>query len=205
MTTAHCAGFKPGYDLKMDEEQIIDEIRSADEVAYRALVLFCITGLAAGADRSEITAWLSEHSLWEKLAPSEVGFVDTPNPTRQQLINASWLSERLIMIAWALGKLDQLPAPDEQCDTSVFQDILPPFAAVNVQEFVASARLRSAAELVGMADEVMRLHWEARDARIKGRPTEPSVDLGIIQERHHAINWVIGYDALDWDEVTTDT
>jgi len=189
----------------VDEEQIIDEIRSADEVAYRALVLFCITGLAAGADRSEITAWISEHSLWEKLAPSEVGFVDTPNPTRQQMINASWLSERLIMIAWALGTLDQLPAPDEQCDISIFQDILPPFAAVSVQEFIASARLRSSAELVAMADEVMRLHWEARDARIKGRPAAPSVDLEIIQERHHAINWVIGYNALDWDEVTTDT
>ena len=25
------------------------------------------------------------------------------------------------------------------------------------------------------------------------------------QERHHAINWVIGYDGLAWDDVTTDT
>ena len=189
----------------MDEQQIVDEIRSSNEVAYRALALFCVTGLAAGADRSEVTKWLSEHGLREKLAPSEIGFVDAPNPTRQQVVNASWLSERLTMIVWALGKLDRLPAPDEQCDTSIFQDILPPFAAVSVPEFIASARLRSPAELIAMADEAMRLHWEARDARIKGRPTEPSVDLEIIQERHHAINWVIGYDALDWDEVTTDT
>lgn len=189
----------------MDEEQVIDEIRSADEVAYRALVLFCITGLAAGADRSEITAWLSEHDLWGKLAPSEVGFVDTPNPTRQQLVNASWLSERLAIIVWTLGKLDELPAPKEQCDVSVFQEILPPFAAASVPEFIATARLRSPVELIAMADETMRLHWEARDAQIKGRPTASNVDLEIIQERHHAINWVIGYDALDWDEVTTDT
>jgi NADPH-dependent 2,4-dienoyl-CoA reductase/sulfur reductase-like enzyme len=56
-----------------------------------------------------------------------------------------------------------------------------------------------------MADETMRLHWEARNAQIKGRPAALNVDLEIIQERHHAINWVIGYDALDWDEVTTDT
>ncbi|MEY2943079.1 MAG: hypothetical protein RLY97_1093, partial [Pseudomonadota bacterium] len=34
---------------------------------------------------------------------------------------------------------------------------------------------------------------------------EERVSLGIIQERHHAINWIIGYDGLDWDEVTTDT
>jgi hypothetical protein len=31
------------------------------------------------------------------------------------------------------------------------------------------------------------------------------VDIEIIQERHHAINWVIGYEGLSWDEVTTDT
>jgi hypothetical protein len=31
------------------------------------------------------------------------------------------------------------------------------------------------------------------------------VDLEIVQERHHAINWVIGYDGAPWDEVTTDT
>ncbi|WP_296615227.1 DUF4272 domain-containing protein [Sphingomonas sp.] len=189
----------------MAEERIIEEIRSANDVAYRALILFCITGLAAGADRSEITAWLSEHDLWGKLAPSEIGFIDTPSPTHQQLVNASWLSERLVMIVWTLGQLDQLPAPDEQCDLSVFQDVLPPFADVTVPEFVATARLRSPAELIAMADETMGLHWAARDAQINERPREQNVDLEIIQERHHAINWVIGYGALDWDEVTTDT
>lgn len=189
----------------MAEKQIIEEIRSAEDVAYRALILFCITGLAAGADRSEIATWLSEHDLWGKLAPSEAGFIDTPSPTHQQLINASWLSERLVMIIWALGKLRELPAPDEQCDLSVFQDLLPPFADVGVHEFIATARLRSPAELIAMADETMGLHWEARDAQINGHPTARDVDLEIIQERHHAINWVIGYGALDWDDVTTDT
>jgi hypothetical protein len=33
----------------------------------------------------------------------------------------------------------------------------------------------------------------------------PGIDIEIVQERHHAINWVTGYDGLPWDEVTTDT
>lgn len=49
------------------------------------------------------------------------------------------------------------------------------------------------------------LHWEARNAILKGLNTSLSIDIEIIQERHHAINWLIGYDGLDWDEVTTDT
>ena len=56
-----------------------------------------------------------------------------------------------------------------------------------------------------MANELMHLHWQARDARIHSKPTPPHVNIEIIQERHHAINWVIGYEGLPWDEVTTDT
>jgi hypothetical protein len=189
----------------VDQDPLPDEIRSPTEAAYRALALFSVVGLALGAARSDIMTWLTEHELWKELAPSEVGFLDTPAPSRQQLVNASWLSERLIVILWALGMIDELPPPDEQCDTAAFQGILPPFAPLSVSEFVVSARLRPTPELIAMADDVMALHWEARDARMKTRPAKPSIDIEIIQERHHAINWLIGYDGLDWDEITTDT
>ena len=149
--------------------------------------------------------WLKQHDLWKELAPSEVGYIDTPTPSREQTINASWLSERLVVILWALQALNELPKPYEQCDPTAFREILPPYAAVGVADFIASAKLRVPSELIAMADELLELHWEARDARIKGRHPSPPVDLGIIQERHHAINWLIGYDRLEWDEVTTDT
>ena len=106
---------------------------------------------------------------------------------------------------WALGALDKLPPPDEQCDTSVFQKMLPPFASVSVSDFVAGACLRQPDELIAMADEILMLHWEARDARSKGNPPRRPVDMEIIQERHYAINWIVGYEGLDWDDVTTDT
>ena len=189
----------------MDEEPITDEIRSPIEAAYRALALFSVVAVAQGANRTEIIDWLTEHDLWEKLAPTEVVFLNSADPTQKQVINAGWLSERLIMILWALGAVHQLPPPDEQCDTADFLTILPPFASVSVADFIGSGRLRSASDLIEMADEILSLHWAARDATIKGRSTSPSVDIGIIQERHHAINWLIGYDGQDWDEVTTDT
>lgn len=189
----------------MDEEPAADEIRSPTEVAYRALALFSVVGVALGADRAEIIDWLKQHDLWQKLAPSEVEFLDTSNPSQQQIINAGWLSERLIVIVWALGALDQLPPPDEQCDTAEFLTILPPFASTSIADFIASARLRRSSTLIENADETLQLHWEARDAMIRGHTSSRSVDIGIIQERHHAINWLIGYDGLDWDDVTTDT
>jgi len=111
----------------------------------------------------------------------------------------------LAMILWALGAVGALPAPDEQCDTAVFQEKLPPFAPISVSDFLATAKLRSPSELIAMADDTLALHWEARDARRLGRASEPNIEMEIIQERHHAINWIIGYDGLDWDDVTTDT
>lgn len=189
----------------MDEEQVADEIRSADETAYRALALCSVIAVAFGADRTEIVEWLKQNDLWGRLAPSELDFLDSTSPSQKQVINASWLSERLIVIVWALCLSDELPPPDEQCDSDGFLAIFPPFAPLSVADFITPARLRSNAELIEMADKMRSLHWEARDSKIKGRSSNPPVNIGIIQERHHAINWLIGYDGLDWDEVTTDT
>lgn len=86
-----------------------------------------------------------------------------------------------------------------------FQEVLPPFANVAVKEFISTAQRRSNDELFDMADILLNSHWEARDARIHNKLMPSNLDIGIIQERHHAINWVIGYDGLPWDEVTTDT
>jgi hypothetical protein len=52
---------------------------------------------------------------------------------------------------------------------------------------------------------ISRDHWNARDAQLHERSMPPGIDIEIVQERHHAINWITGYDGLPWDEVTTDT
>ncbi len=189
----------------MDDNAPPDQIRTAKEVALRSLTLFAVIGLAFGAERPTVLGWLSENELWSELAPSEVGFIDTPTPSQKQIVTSGWLSERLVVLFWALGAVERLPPADQQCDTAVFQEILPPFAAVSVPQFISAASLRSDEELITMADAILDLHWEARDAKIKGRKPLKPVDIEVIQERHHAINWVIGYDGLAWDEVTADT
>lgn len=44
--------------------------------------------------------------------------------------------------------------------------------------------------------------------RMRVEDCEPPVevyDAGVVQERHHALNWLIGYCGQDWDDITTDT
>src|ERR1700694_853440 len=108
----------------MDDYLSTDEVRSAEDVALRAVALFSVVGLALRAERCAVLEWLSENDLWGALAPSEAGFFDTTVLYREQIIAGGWLAERLIMLLWARGAVDQLPAANEQCDTAVFQDIL---------------------------------------------------------------------------------
>lgn len=182
-----------------------DEIRDATAIARRALALFAVVGLGLGAPKEQTTAWLRDESLWGELTPAELDFVTASMPTERQMINASWRSEALAVLLWAIEAIEELPGLSEQCDAGAFQAILPPFSDVSATQFVAEATRRPDAKLLEVADAMLNSHWEARDARIHGRPMPPNLDIDIIQERHHAINWVIGYDGLPWDEVTTDT
>ncbi len=101
--------------------------------------------------------------------------------------------------------VENLPGADKQCDTSVFKHLLPPFVEQSVEQFISGATSRDDDELWEEAERTLDLHWQARDARLNNRTPRDPVDIEVVQERHHAINWVTGYCGLDWDEVTTDT
>jgi len=188
-----------------DNDPPPDEIRDAKTIARRTLALFGTVGVALGAPRDDVLQWLKESNLWDELSPLEGAYLSDINPTRRQNIDATWKSEGLTVLLWALGKISVLPAPNQQCDTSIFQKLLPPYASISAADFISSAERRSDDALLAMADELMDLHWHARDAQINGREMSADLDIEIIQERHLAINWAIGYDGLPWDEVTTDT
>jgi hypothetical protein len=187
----------------MDQEPA-DRIRAAADVARRALALFSVVGVSFGAKREQVLPWLAGHGLSAELSPLVAAFLDEPAPSERQLIDATWNSERLIVLLWALGLAD-MPEADAPCDPSLLQELLPPYAEASVEAFVGSARLKPEPDLLAMAHHLRDLHAEARHARLDGREPRSRVHEGIVQERHHAINWVIGHEGLAWDEVTTDT
>ena len=130
---------------------------------------------------------------------------EEPQPSAQQLVDAGWRAEALFVLVWAIGLVDELPPANQQADTALFQELLPPFAEVSAEAIISQAKRRSDAELLEMADVILKLHWEARDAKYRLGRAATHVEIEIIQERHHAINWVIGYDGVAWDDITTDT
>lgn len=183
----------------------LDKVRSPREIARRALTLHAVCWLAHGGARDDVLRWLEDHNLREALSPDELKFIENQHPSSKQMIDFSWHTERLIVLLWALNLVESLPHPDRQCDTRIFENCLPPFVEQSMEQFISGAIGRSEDELRKEAERTLDLHWEARDARLNSRTPRNAIDIEVVQERHHAINWVTGYCGLEWDEVTTDT
>ena len=84
-----------------------NEIRSAREVAHRALALFAVVATALGSSRTEVAEWLQRERIWEEQTPLEVDLLSRDVLPDRMIIDYSWHSERLIVLL--LGTLRGLP------------------------------------------------------------------------------------------------
>jgi len=98
--------------------------------------------------------------------------------------------------ALGVGKIQELPDSAMQCDTGVFKSVLPPFAKTSAQAFIEQATLIDQDRLWKQAELYLDDHWKARDARLHERSLPIGIDIEIVQEQHHAINWITGYGDL---------
>ncbi len=71
--------------------------------------------------------------------------------------------------------------------------------------FLKNASLRAQGEILDAADLVCRYHWAIVNARVNDREPPSGLDSSVVIERHHALNWLMGYMNQEWDDVSTDT
>lgn len=177
-------------------------IRSTEAVARRAMALFVVAEAASDQlDRAGVDAAVAAFGLKDELTPAE-RVVLWGKPTEQQKVDASWRYEALCALLWAIGYEPTLPRPDTTCAPDFAHELLETEGAA---AFVAQARLRPAGEILDAADLIYRYHWAVTDARINGKEAPAGLHPGVVMERHHALNWLIGYMGQAWDDVTTDT
>jgi hypothetical protein len=163
-----------------DEELMESPPPSPDEVARRAIILSVVScrGIVDG-DRANSTParqlakssydWLVSLGLEEELSGWERQVLTSPfgSLAKQDRINASWLSEAVIVLAWSLEKTE-LPGFEKQCD---------PADAANSLGFLRSAdstvlstpHLRPLEDLREYNGFIYNLHWRVRDFSLNGR------------------------------------
>lgn len=179
------------------------DIRSAKEVAERALALLLVALKGEGLEDEIVAQVRDSYGIGPFLSPNEASFIADSNPNPQLRINFAWRYEALATLLWALGLLEELPFPDGICDVPKVVEIIREFG--DGANFIQAAKLRPAAELLDACDLILRLNWACVNSRLKAEPIPAKMEIGVVYERHYALNWLRSYWDQDWDEVRTDT
>lgn len=188
--------------LPLIETEVESTRRTSQEVATRAMALCVVAVKGEGLEQEVINKLINDYELDNSFTPNEREFIDNPNPTKHDRVQFTWRYECYGVMLWALGYIDELERPDKICDVKAAVTI---FQENGREGFIKKAKLRPQSELLDAADLIYRYHWAIRDARINNREAPAGLDSGVVMERHHALNWLVGYMDQAWDDVTTDT
>lgn len=164
-----------------------------------AILAFKGANAASVADTAEIA---KQYGIEGAFTPEEQAFVTCEVPSERECRQFSWRYECVNVLIWALGLVEKLERPDALCDVDRLETII---RERGRERFVADASLRLQSELLDAADLIYRYHWAVREEHLQGRSAPAGLDADVIMERHHALNWLIGYMDQDWDDVSTDT
>ncbi|MCU0486762.1 MAG: DUF4272 domain-containing protein [Anaerolineales bacterium] len=181
------------------------EMRSAAEVADRALTLHAMIEIAFGAPTEVIAAWIRENNLEASLSRQERALLARRREllSEEELSSLGWSMEALWALVWAGGLIEALCI--ERPVGDILASLLPD---IHINEDASSFRsrfaLRPAEQIHAMLDLYYRAHWYARDGRLKGYPTG-AFDLDRIMERRRALEWLSDRSLEDWADTPEDT
>jgi Domain of unknown function (DUF4272) len=176
--------------------------RSKEEVALRTLCLLFVAAKGEGVEDEVLERLLKSYELRPHLTPKELAFVLDPSPSPRDRDPFTWRYEAASTLLWALGFVAQLGKPVRPCDVEFAVSTM---TARTTSQFIEDSELRPIADILDQADLIYRYHWAVRNARMKGQQIPADIHPGVTDERHHALNWLMGYQEQAWDDVSTDT
>jgi hypothetical protein len=145
---------------------------SPERVAARAIVLSAVAcrGLIekdASDSRAEdlrqrVLSWIQGIGAYDEAEEHERGLLSTPlgSLSEKDTVDASWKSEGMAVLGWALGLL-ALPAYDQECEPSDSANRLG-FLEDRISTPLAEPHLRSTAEIEHWTDAYLTPHWRLR-------------------------------------------
>jgi hypothetical protein len=176
--------------------------RTTEEIAHRTIAVILAAVKGEGLEQETIDSLVKKHGAEKFFSPEEAKFIKDPKPTQQDRINFSWRYECAWVLLWSLGYVETLPKPEGLCDVPKLVGFI---KDRDTAQFIKDAKLRPFSELLDQADLIYRYHWSTTDARVKNQPEPAKLEGGVVQERHYALNWLIGYMDQGWDDISTDT
>jgi len=188
--------------LPMIETEAGSLRRSEEEVVRRTIALAIVAVKGETGDAVLADGLVEQFGAEGYFSPAEQAFIDDRAPSQFDRVQFSWRYEGVEVMLWALGIYDDLPRPDGIMDVPRMAETLRTLGDEGLRE---RARLRPQAELLDAADLIYRYRWAVRQADLDGAEAPAGLMPGVVWERHHALNWLIGCCGLAWDEVDTST
>lgn len=176
--------------------------RTTEEIAHRTIAVVITAVKGEGLDQATVESLVKKYGAEKFFSPEEMVFIKDASPTQPNRIKFSWRYECAWVLLWSLGYVDTLTKPEGICDVPKLVGIL---KDRDTAKFIKDAKLRPFDQILDQADLIYRYHWATTDARIKEKPAPAKLEAGVVQERHYALNWLIGYMEQEWDDISTDT
>lgn len=186
------------------QDELEEEPRTASQVATRCVMLYAMFCAGNGDERQPIVSWLQQQNLWESACDPEQAFLLADNPDEQQNIDATWQVEDLDLLLWALGKIESVDNLNECCDIEAIKSVCS-FYLGDTAAFIESAKLRPEEEIEAVEEMIYDAHWQVNEALQSETEITDDLNPDVINERHLAVNWLMGYSGLKWDDVSIGT
>ena len=157
----------------MDQDEIDVELRTPAEIRTRILILAAILrrlGVENAAldeegdphaDAFDEREWLRDRGLTQALTPQEAAILDSPpgSIAPEAVVEASWLGEALVTLAWAIGAADMPPADATEDPRPVMNLVPRPWDAID--PWLADPSLVSESDAVREREVAEIWHWRA--------------------------------------------
>ncbi len=176
--------------------------RPPGQIAARAVILHAVVAVAYGVEPEPVVDWLQEQGIWDQVSPGERAFFTEPSPGDEQRGRFRWHQEAEWALLWAIGKVEALGLPTRGCDTRrLVEELIPPLGS-DLDEFLASARLRPPGVLLAEDSRTYDLWCQCALARRERHALPEDLNWWVLYERRYAFEWLDGQQ--EWDDVTCD-
>lgn len=176
------------------------QLRTAQEVAKRAVCLMAVACEAEGRPDYSALEFLKKHGLEGELSPAEKELLGNKEVFEKQRSLFTWRYESLATLMWCLKQRKDFPFPDAQQKPRIDIDVI----EKDVKGFIDNATLRPTEEILNQTDLAYRCMWAGVDARHKGKE-QAGMILSVVYERLYAFNWITRLKNAKWDDVSTDS
>ena len=198
------------------ESEDESHIKSSEEIVKRAVTAFVTAQIAidicndnGALESAEFFAPILERfELTKELTEDEKPYFDTKkcNDISKDAANQiQWRIEMCMPLFWACGFWKELDYPSEMTDTSELIALID--GCGDFDALMSHVKMRSASEILDLADMLFRMDWACVEAWLKKDPTiMGDLSSDVVVEQHKGVNWLIGaYDAENWDTVAPHT